>query len=85
MNNDQRYGKRPSFTLDLIVHEMERLYFSQQFLEADGRSGPMLFPLGETGVRLCALHFLDGQSREMKIQAAIWANGTWPSNSAILA
>jgi len=79
----QRYGAPPGFTKDPIVHAMERLELSKQFLEADGYAGPMLLLFKGGEGRLLGLSFQDGHPRELKVAATVESVGAWQFDGAV--
>jgi hypothetical protein len=80
----ERYGMPPGFSSDPIEHAGARLELSKQFLEVDGYSGPMLVLFKGSELRMHGVFFVDGEPRELKIAAAIEAEGAWPFDGAVL-
>lgn len=79
----ERYGVPPGFSADPIEHAYARLQLSKQFLEADGYSGPMLVLSKGDELRMHGVIFVDDEPRELKVAAAVDAEGAWPFDGAV--
>lgn len=78
-----RYKFVPEPGLEPIEHAHARLQLSKVYLQADGYSGPSLVLFGEGGPRVSAVVFSDQEPRELKIAAAIDAQGAWQFHGAV--
>ena len=79
----KRYRPRTEFTRDPIAHALERLDLSKEFLEKDGYASPSLALFRRQEVRFHSLVFTEGEPRELKVAAAVEAEGAWPFDGAV--
>ena len=81
----QRYGAPPRVSNDPIEYVADRMNTSKVYLESDGYVGPMLLLFKGHEVRVHLTPFDDEEPRELKIRAAIEANGAWQFDGAVFA